>query len=102
MPERTVRMPSRTCVPKAEWIAIDAGRAPSIRRTLRAKTTSTATTTHAHQRWRKWRRYGPWIPIAVQLSQVERRPDEGAEQEEREEKVGGKSIRADLGTAFEP
>ena len=26
---------------------------PGIARTLRAKMTSTATTTHAHQRWRK-------------------------------------------------
>ena len=51
-PGRTVAMPSRTWVPNAEWIAIEAGRAPA-RFTARARMTSSATTTQAHQRCRK-------------------------------------------------
>ena len=41
------------------WIAIEARR--SIDRRRRAKTTSNATTTHAHQRWTKWIRKGSWV-----------------------------------------
>ena len=55
IPERTVTMPRMICVPNAEWIAIDAARAPVIF-TLRANSTRTATTTHAHQRCMKWRK----------------------------------------------
>ena len=53
-PVSTVRMPRTIWVPKVEWMAIEARRAPGTLRTRRAKTTSAATATQAHQRWTKW------------------------------------------------
>ena len=56
MPLITVAMPSRIWVPKAAWMAIEARRSSGF--TRRAKITSAATTTQAHQRWRKWMQEG--------------------------------------------
>ena len=49
------------CVPNAEWIAIEAAPRAFDRFTFRANSTSTATTTHAHQRCMKWSRKRSWV-----------------------------------------